>query len=52
MTSVFTARQALCRWCRSPAQHLRHGVVLCRPCVMIVDQLAEHTRRSGSGGAR
>ncbi len=51
MTTVATARQALCRWCRSPAQHLRDGVALCKPCASVVDELAEHTHRSTAGGA-
>ncbi len=47
MTTAFTARQVLCRWCRSLAQHLRDDVVLCKPCASVVDQLAERTPRCG-----
>ncbi len=48
MTTVSTARQALCRWCRSPAQHLRDDVPLCRACAAIVDELAD-PHRHGAG---
>ncbi len=51
MTAVFIAGQALCRWCRAPAVALRDATALCRSCAALVDQLAEHARRSGPGGA-
>ncbi len=40
MSTVFTARQALCRWCRAPASALREFVELCKPCASVVDELA------------
>ncbi len=44
-----TTGQPTCRWCRAPATALRDATALCRPCANVVDELAEHARRSGSG---
>ncbi len=44
-----TTGQLTCRWCRAPAAALRDAVQLCRACAALLDELAEHARRFGSG---